>query len=204
MVRQNPFRASGKVLRKLVPVATSWGTADSVIIELDLGHGIACNISTTSVPDNELKLYITNMTIVSRLLIIVVALVWMTGAQSAEVTVYKRAGCGCCVKWVEHLRQNGFSVQSHNVADLDGYKARSGISPRLASCHTAYVDGYVIEGHVPAQDIRRLLEQRPAAIGLAVPGMPIGSPGMEQGPRKDPYSVLLVHEDGKTTVFADH
>jgi len=180
------------------------GTANSVVFDLDLDHGIACNIGTLSDLENVLNPYYTNMNIVSRLLIIVAALAWVTGAQAAEVTVYKRAGCGCCVKWVEHLRQNGFSVQSHNVVDLDEYKARSGISPRLASCHTAYVDGYVIEGHVPAQDIRRLLEQRPAAIGLAVPGMPIGSPGMEQGPRKDPYSVLLVHEDGKTTVFADH
>lgn len=107
-----------------------------------------------------------------------------------RVTVYKSATCGCCTRWIEHLEQNGFTVQAHNVDDLPAIKQQHGVSAELASCHTAVVDGYVIEGHVPASDIERLLAERPALKGLAVPGMPVGSPGMEQGPYKDRYTVV--------------
>ena len=123
---------------------------------------------------------------------------------AAEVTVYKSPSCGCCKKWIRHLEQNGFSVKTHDTQNVVPYKIQHGISPRLASCHTAVVDGYVIEGHVPASDIKRLLTERPAVKGLTVPGMPIGSPGMEQGARQDRYDVLTFDAKGGTKVFSSY
>lgn len=127
-------------------------------------------------------------------------------AEAQEITVYKTATCGCCNAWVEHLRDEGFSVSAHDVdqGQLNARKQAAGLTYDLASCHTAHVDGYTIEGHVPAADIRRLLEERPDAAGLTVPGMPVGSPGMEHGDRRDPYDVLIFAEDGSTEVFASH
>ncbi|NRB28759.1 MAG: DUF411 domain-containing protein, partial [Roseibacillus sp.] len=112
-----------------------------------------------------------------------------TWADSSEVKVYKTPTCGCCSRWVEHLEANGFSVETQELPDLTTLKLSNGIPRPLSSCHTAFVRGYVIEGHVPAQDIERLLKQRPAVAGLTVPGMPIGSPGME-GPNPKRYEVL--------------
>ncbi|MFT5588103.1 MAG: hypothetical protein ACI9ZF_000260 [Bradyrhizobium sp.] len=116
------------------------------------------------------------------------------------IEVYKTAGCGCCKSWIDHLKANGFEVNARNVGDTGAYRQKFGIPQALGSCHTGFVDGYALEGHVPAAEIKRLLAQRPKAIGLAVPAMPLGSPGME-GPRKDPYDVLLVLADGKQSVF---
>lgn len=116
------------------------------------------------------------------------------------ITVYKDAACGCCEAWVSHLRDAGFTVDARNVPDTAAYRKKFGIPDALASCHTGQVGGYALEGHVPAADIRRLLGERPAARGLAVPAMPLGSPGME-GPRRDPYDVLLVQMDGRHTVY---
>ena len=130
----------------------------------------------------------------------------LTGAATADepkITVYKTPTCGCCKKWVTHLEQNGFEVESIDRRNLGMIKSMSGVGPKLASCHTAQVDGYVIEGHVPADDIKRLLAERPDVKGLAAPGMPHGSPGMETG-RKDPYQVLSFDKNGKTQVFAQH
>ena len=124
-------------------------------------------------------------------------------AVAGEVVVYKSPSCGCCTKWVDHLRANGFMVTTHEVADVNAVKERVGLPHGLGSCHTAQVDGYVIEGHVPAADIRRLLDERPAVAGLAVPGMPTGSPGME-GPYRDSYDVLAFDRQGATHVFAHH
>lgn len=126
------------------------------------------------------------------------------GSEPGTVVVYKSATCNCCSKWVEHLRQAGLKVEVHNENAMNPLKAKLGVPPDLASCHTALVNGYVIEGHVPASDIQRLLTERPQAKGLAVPGMPIGSPGMEQGDRIDPYEVLLFSDTGKPQVFAVH
>ena len=116
------------------------------------------------------------------------------------------ATCECCGAWVKHLEANGFAV-TVNDADpgaLAALKRQAGIGDKLASCHTAKIDGYVIEGHVPGSDIKRLVAERPDAIGLTVPGMPIGSPGMEQGAEFEPYDVLLIKKDGATEVFAKH
>lgn len=125
-------------------------------------------------------------------------------AQAAEVVVYKSPTCGCCNQWIEHLQANGFTVKARNVADIMPYKSANGVPPALGSCHTAKVDGYVIEGHVPAADIKRLLKERPKVLGLAVPGMPVGSPGMEQGSHKERYDVLTFDKAGNTSVYARH
>lgn len=125
--------------------------------------------------------------------------------SAAEVTVYKDPNCGCCSKWVDHLRANGFAVKSHDVQDVTPYEVRHGVPQHLGACHTAVVEGYAIEGHVPAQDIKRLLQERPNVQGLAVPGMPVGSPGMEHpGGIKHPYAVVTFDKTGKTTVYAEH
>jgi hypothetical protein len=128
-----------------------------------------------------------------------------TGALAGEpkIHVHKSPTCGCCTKWVAHLRENGFEVETTDLRDLRMVKAMAGIAPEQASCHTARVAGYVIEGHVPAEDIRRLLAERPGARGLTVPGMPKGSPGME-APNPEHYQVLLIDEEGETEVFAEH
>ena len=125
-------------------------------------------------------------------------------AQGApKVEVFKNASCGCCGGWVEHLRQNGFQVTTHDVADVPAERKKLGMPDRLGSCHSAKVGGYAIEGHVPAADIRRLLREKPNALGLAVPSMPPGSPGMEST-RPIPYDTLLVARDGSTRVFVRH
>lgn len=124
-------------------------------------------------------------------------------AEAAKLTVYKSPWCGCCGKWVEHLSDHGFSVSVREIEDLDPIKARYGVGQGLESCHTALVEGYVVEGHVPAASIKKLLAERPKARGLAVPGMPVGAPGMEGTPR-DRYSVLIFDEVGATRVFATY
>lgn len=121
-------------------------------------------------------------------------------AAPPVVEVYKSATCGCCKEWIKHLEANGFKVTAHDVDNPSDYREKFGIPNNLGSCHSAKVQGYALEGHVPASDIKRLLATKPKAKGLAVPAMPMGSPGME-GPRKDPYDVLLVQEGGKHTVY---
>ena len=118
-----------------------------------------------------------------------------------DVLVYKSPTCGCCAKWVDHLEAAGFTVQVEDVDDLRPIKAENGVTPELASCHTAIVDGYVIEGHVPADVIAKLLVERPDVRGLSVPGMPTGSPGMEGG-TPEPYDVIAFDEGGNTSVYA--
>ena len=124
-------------------------------------------------------------------------------ANAEVVTVYKSATCGCCKKWVSHLEDNGFDVNANNRNDMTSIKQKHGVAQNLQSCHTAIVNGYVIEGHVPASDIQLLLAERPDIHGLTVPGMPMGSPGME-GSRKDAYDVLAIDKQGNTTVFSQH
>ena len=119
------------------------------------------------------------------------------------IEVWKDPNCGCCQDWISHLEQNGFKAKVFETGN-NAVRARLGMPQQLGSCHTALVQGYVIEGHVPAQDIQRLLKEKPQALGLAVPGMPIGSPGMDgpaYGGRRDRYEVLLVLKDGSTRVF---
>ncbi len=119
---------------------------------------------------------------------------------AADIVVYKSPTCGCCSKWIDHMKANGFTVEAHNSPDMQPIKQQIGVPPNLQSCHTAVVDGYVIEGHVPADVVARILTEKPAIKGLAVPGMPMGSPGME-GSRKDAYDVVTFDQDGRTTVY---
>lgn len=123
-------------------------------------------------------------------------------APVRAMTVYKDPNCGCCEQWVAHVKAAGFVVTVRDTADMQTVKASLGVPDALGSCHTARVGTYTIEGHVPADLIKKLLAEKPVARGLAVPGMPIGSPGMEQGNRKDPYDVLLFDKAGKTKVYA--
>lgn len=127
-------------------------------------------------------------------------------AAANTVVVYKTATCGCCGIWVEHLKVAGFQVETHNVeADKVAAVGKdAGVTDELSSCHTAKVGGYVVEGHVPAADIQRMLREKPAIAGIAAPGMPLGSPGMEAGGRKEAYDVIAFTKDGKKSVFASH
>ena len=125
--------------------------------------------------------------------------------KPTAITVYKDPSCGCCTKWVDHLRANGFAPVVHDRSDMDALKDSLGVPATLRSCHTAVVAKFVIEGHVPAADVKRLLSSKPAkTAGVAVPGMPVGSPGMEMGARVDRYDVIAFAPGGATRVFARH
>lgn len=126
-----------------------------------------------------------------------------SGDSAQVVTVYKSPTCTCCTAWVDHVRRSGFTVIAIDTTDLDAVKRRHGVAPEHAACHTAIVGGYVVEGHAPASDIRRLLAERPAIRGLAVPGMPMGSPGME-GAYEQTYDVLAFSRGSPPRIFATH
>lgn len=121
-----------------------------------------------------------------------------------RVTVFKDPNCGCCKSWVEHLRKHGFDVVANDTSDVYAVKRTGRVPEKLYSCHTAFVGGYVVEGHAPAADIQRLLAEKPKVAGIAVGGMPVGSPGMEVGTRVDRYDVVAFNRDGSTRVFARH
>lgn len=123
-------------------------------------------------------------------------------AAPKAITVYKDPNCGCCKLWVDHMTAAGFVATVHDTADMASVKASMGVPKGLESCHTARVGSYTVEGHVPADVIERLLREKPAGRGLAVPGMPAGSPGMEMGGRKDKYDIMLFDKSGKSRVYA--
>ena len=142
--------------------------------------------------------------------VLVLALITAFGAGLSSVAtagemvdVYKNPNCDCCGKWIDHLKDAGFEVRAHNVMDVPATRKRLGMPDRLGSCHTAKVGGYVVEGHVPVADIQRLLREKPKALGIAVPSMPPGSPGMESS-KPVPYNTLLVQSGGETSIFAKH
>jgi len=122
-------------------------------------------------------------------------------ASAADVKMYKSPYCGCCTSWSDHLERGGLAVTTEKRDDMDAVKDRYGIPLQLRSCHTAVVEGYTIEGHVPLADIKRMLKERPDIKGLTVPGMPVGSPGMEQGNRRDSFNVLAIRKDGSTYIY---
>lgn len=140
-----------------------------------------------------------------RLLAIVLTTLVLTAGASElpQVEIYKSPYCGCCTEWAKHMAANGFKVKSIDVEDVPATRARLGMPERYGSCHTAKIGNYLIEGHVPAADVKRLLQEKPKAVGLAAPGMPGGSPGMESA-KKEAYEVLLVGNDGKAQVFSRH
>lgn len=125
-------------------------------------------------------------------------------AAGAEVVMYKDPNCGCCSKWADHMRENGFTVKEIKSTAMAAVKHDAGVPRSLGSCHTAKVGGYVVEGHVPAGDVKRLLAQRPKVAGLAAPGMPMGSPGMEGPYPAERYDVVSFDADGNARVFASH
>lgn len=138
-------------------------------------------------------------------------LVATTGAAAAEpdpgisgITVYRDPGCRCCGGWMDHLSTEGLQPQNAPVPDVDTLKQSYGIPEKLTSCHTAVIDGYVIEGHVPVADIKRLLAEQPDVAGIAVPGMPIGTPGMESGEERESFTVFSFDDQGHTDVFSQH
>jgi hypothetical protein len=129
----------------------------------------------------------------------------MVPPGATPIVVYKSASCGCCAKWVDHLKQNGFAPTAHDEADMDAIKDKLGVPAGVRSCHTARLDRYLVEGHVPAGDLRRLLADQPAIAGLAVPGMPRSTPGMATpGDGPEPYEVVSFTREGKTAVYARH
>ena len=121
-----------------------------------------------------------------------------------DIVVYRSPTCGCCSKWLDHLKKHQFNVEDIVTDDVASIKKKHGVPDNLASCHTAIVDGYVIEGHVPAADIKSLLKMKPKVIGLSVPGMPAGTPGMEMGGRKDPFQVVSFDKEGNTQIFNNY
>ena len=126
-----------------------------------------------------------------------------TGADALpKALVYKTPSCGCCSLWVDHMREAGFEVDARDLNDIIPVKIDAGVPPRMSSCHTTLIDGYVVEGHIPAEHVKRLLEERPDVVGIAVPGMPIGSPGME-GIGARPYQVLSWDREGNVEVYAE-
>jgi len=125
-------------------------------------------------------------------------------ANLPEATVYRDPACTCCGAWMKHLQSQGFKVKNVPTADMMAFKQEHGITDDLASCHTAIIDGYAIEGHVPGDDIKRLLAEKPDIKGIAVPGMPVGTPGMEMGNKKDSYSVVSFDKQGQTKVFKQY
>ena len=121
-----------------------------------------------------------------------------------DMTVYRSPSCGCCGAWVEHAKKHGFRIKDIKTESIEALKQKYNVPPKLVSCHTAIIDGYVIEGHVPADDIKRFLEQKPQVAGLAVPGMPLGTPGMEAGDLKQPFQVLAFNDKGEVEVFKEY
>ena len=132
------------------------------------------------------------------------ALTLGSAAHAATMTVYKSPSCGCCAKWVEHVEKHGFTVKTIPTEDMAAVKARLKVPDALVSCHTTVVGGYVVEGHVPAADIKRLIKQKSRARGIAVAGMPMGAPGMEHGDHRQTYSTMLIGLGGKASLFAKH
>lgn len=134
----------------------------------------------------------------------VFAVMQTEASAAATVVVYKSPTCGCCEKWIDHLVASGFEVEVHDEADMNSVKAKNGVRPAYSSCHTALVGGYVIEGHVPADQIVRLLAEKPAVLGLSAPGMPVGSPGMESSnpAQHQDYDIVSFDGAGRTAVYA--
>jgi len=145
-----------------------------------------------------------------KILLVIIALyftsssmVFAKDVHSKDITVYKNPQCGCCNKWISYLKKNNYNVTEINTRDVLLEKKRLGVPEKLAACHTAVIDGYIVEGHVTDRDIKRLLLFRPKIKGIAVPGMPVGTPGME-GSSKEPYSVMSFDKDGKIKTFVKH
>jgi hypothetical protein len=140
------------------------------------------------------------MTLLKTLLAVSLFVIGFT-AKAEEIVVHRSPTCGCCEKWLAHLQKNGFTIKDNVTNDMQAIKTKYGVTPELASCHTAIVNGYVVEGHVPAEDIKKLLKTKPDVVGITVPGMPAGTPGMEMDGKKAVYDVVSFDKNHKTQVF---
>lgn len=127
----------------------------------------------------------------------------MQDGDASQIVMYQNPACQCCGRWAAHMEEAGFEVEVHKTAELNAIKAEHGIDAETAGCHTAMVDGYIVEGHVPVREVVRMLQERPDVVGITVPGMPLGSPGMEDD-RSDPYDVLTFDAEGNTSVYASY
>ena len=171
------------------PVRTAWvKRAAIVMVAGGIGVGTYLGLTATQQPQTAIAPQVTPQLI----------------SQSMEVSAFRSPTCGCCGAWLDHMKSQGFKVKDHLVEDMEGIKREHNIPSDLTSCHTAIVGGYVVEGHIPAADVIRLLSEQPAIAGIAVPGMPIGSPGMESGNRREPYTVFSFTADGEITTFQEH
>jgi len=146
-----------------------------------------------------------------KIFLMILALHFVFGSQAyagdphtKDITVYKNPECGCCKKWIKYLKKHNYNVTEKSTRDIYAEKKRLGVPVKLAACHTAVIDGYVVEGHVTTRDITRLLLMRPDVKGIAVPGMPVGTPGMEKGNAREPYNVMTFDDKGNTEVFVKH
>ncbi len=162
----------------------------------------------TTTPDGN-KTFSHNSAIAQDLNAVALASVWDRETEPnysgiLEMTVYRSSSCGCCGVWIEHVKKHGFKVKDIKTESIEAVKQQYNLPLDLVSCHTAIIDGYVIEGHVPADDIKRFLEQKPELAGLAVPGMPLGTPGMEAGDLKQPFQVLAFNDKGEVEVFQEY
>lgn len=149
--------------------------------------------------------------LLATVLIVIAAVIWLPPISKAEaasdagtITVYRDPSCHCCGRWMDHLAEQGFQPENVEVADIDSLKHQYGVPDDLTSCHTALINGYLVEGHVPAADIQRLLAEQPDVAGIAVPGMPMGTPGMESGDDRDSFSVLSFDKQGHSEVFNEY
>ena len=162
----------------------------------------------TTTPD-ENKTFSYNSAVAQDIDAVALASVWDQETEpnysgTLEMTVYRSPSCGCCGVWIEHAKKHGFKVKDIKTESIEAVKQQYNVPPELASCHTAIIDGYVMEGHIPADDIKRFLEQQPELAGLAVPGMPLGTPGMEAGDLKQPFQVLAFNDKGEVEVFKEY
>lgn len=159
-------------------------------------------------PQNEryqgVPIMIDRRTVLGMVLVAVPVAACAKKAEAATLTVYRSPYCGCCRDWVRHIQRNGFGITEREMEDVTPVARKLGVPDGLRSCHTAEIGGYFVEGHVPPSNIKKLLRDRPNALGIAVPGMPLGSPGMDQGNQRQPFDSLLVARTGKASVFARH
>ena len=165
-------------------------------------------IYLTTTPDGN-KIFSNNSALAQEHNTFALASVWDRETQpdysgTLEMTVYRSPSCGCCGVWIEHAKKHGFKIKDIKTESIEAVKQEYNLPPELVSCHTAIIDGYVMEGHVPAYDIKRFLEQKPELAGLAVPGMILGTPGMEAGDRKQPFQVLAFNDKGEVEVFQEY
>lgn len=176
-------------------------TVTSIVIAGVIGGGIYLN-STKGVNDNSAIANDANTT--------TLVSVWDKETEpdysgTKDITVYRSPSCGCCGVWLEHAQKHGFKVEDIKTEEMEALKQKYNVPPQLASCHTTIVDGYVMEGHIPVDDIKRFLTEKPEEfVGLAVPGMPLGSPGMEAGDMKQPFQVLAFNKQGEVEVFKEY